>query len=271
MAGEFYMLGVDPFLEYAVTRQDPVNGIYWEERWTGSATGINNLVASLNLSNVDTDQRYVVDESNRPQYSVTITTPDYNDGRSNALNKWDLVHEPCEKDLRESPWVKKNLTTDQVKYVLEAIKTNTPTTSLSFTSDTQAVLYKKLQKGDKKHYADARALVFSITTSKRFGVYASEVGVFKIWTTAKLMNPSYSGLIIPTNILFSLATVGSNNLFGATFTDGEVIGGKNASETYYWGWMKHPPDIENLSSGKIRISQKFLLDYWPTGNEYFLF
>ena len=264
MSTDYCMIGVDPVLEYSQPRWDPNTGLYWDEKWTGSQHAIEALVSQLNLQQNDTDQTWSTDSNDRPLYHLSISTPDYNDGRSNALNKFELLHNKLEKDICEHPWTLLSLDPARVDYIRGAAKNYTKSTSVTLTSALEAWLFANLTNGVNKYLTDERVLRISLVTSKRFGSYVSELGVFCLWATIDLLKPGVSGIIFPGQMLFNLATVAGVYPYGSspTISRSGTFGGQSYTEDFIWSWMKQPPDVESLPSGKVRITQEFWLDYW---------
>lgn len=263
----FYMVGINPVLESSIAVQDPNTGLYIQDTWKGSSDAITFLVSSLGLGSRDTDQRFAIDDSDKPLYRMVVTTPDYTNGQSNALNKWELIHNKIEKDITEHPTVKL-MNADEVDTIRSLIKNNKKLSSLTTPLSTNgAYLYDLMVKGQTKTLQDERVFRYSVVTSKRFGSYVSEVGLYRLWSTHSLTTPSISGLIIPAQILFNLNIVQTGAPWGANVISPISTGGPSpttGTHVFAWSWLKQPPDVEQLPSGKVRISQEWWLDYWST-------
>jgi len=94
-------------------------------------------------------------------------------------------------------------------------------------------------------------------------VLVSLANIEKLYTTTQLLTPATSGLIIPAGTLFSLASIPSKSITteNVNVYDGS---GDTTPHVYSWSWLKQPPDIEQLPSGKMVIRQEYWLDLWST-------
>lgn len=269
-------IGTDPYLESSIPVYDPREGLFWRQVWSGTEQGIAQQMALMNLdpaTNRNEDQRWELDPSQRPRFTLTVTTPDYSDGRSSALNKFELVAKPIEKEIYEHP----NFQTIETMYVRKIKQLIQDKDQLVedgsvgyFNSTAQAVLYNLALKGSRKFLTHEWTFRYSIVTSRRFGTLVSLAKCEQLWTTAQLINPNTSGLIIPGNTLFALSSIPAPyGVAGDPPTITETVplydGTTGTATLYYkWAWLKVPPEFSQLPSGKMEIRQEWLLDLWPT-------
>src|SRR5438128_1854279 len=94
------IIGADPVLISSIPVIDTINGLFWERVWEGSDQGINLLLSSLNPNS---DEKVTIDASQSPLFKLTVLTPDYTNGQSSTLEKFDLIRHDVEKSIMEHP------------------------------------------------------------------------------------------------------------------------------------------------------------------------
>lgn len=270
MATGYTLIGNTVTLESSVPIVDPQNGLFWKEVYVGPQ---DSLYTQRGLLNIQPDQRVDIQPRNGPIYAMTVITPDYVNGQSSALEKFDLIRHDVEKSIVDhtkavgliagEAVVLRNLIRDKIK--LENIE---------FGSDDSAYIFSKLLLGGgtAKFLGFERTFKFSIITSGRYGTLLSEFGVDKLWTAAQIANPAFSGIVFPANIRFSLLVIDSNA--PANINKSIDAPGRNPmdstdktyklTEVYSWKWLKVGGEVENLPSGKLRLNQEFMGDLWST-------
>ena len=264
MSADFLWLGDNFVLESSIPVVDPNEGLFWRQVFVGP---LNSLVSQRDLMNIQPDERISISQRNGPIFQMEIITPDYRDGQSSSLNKYDLITHEVEKSIADHP-LGLAVGADEIDNLKEFLRGKVALADLDFASNDSAIIYSKLLlgSGSAKFLGFERTFKYSIVTSVRFGTLASEFGVGKLWTAAQIINPATSGIFFPPSMKFSLAVIDTNApaSVNKTIVTNVAATPTTITETYSWRWLKLGPHVENLPSGKIRISQEWMGDLWST-------
>lgn len=239
---------------------DPNLGLYWERVWEGTQAAIEAFLADAHLSD---DERWDIDTTQLPLARLTVRTPDYTDGQISSLQKWDLVHNKVERDIFEiaktadSNIGRTAMTDLEIESVAQAVKDKNGSDVFDDWNTNQQRLYGMVVKKQNKYLTFEYVLRTELVASNRYGVLVSFNNSERIFTTAQLGTPSVSGIIIPAGIGVAIATIPAKTNIVETINS-------VSTTTWKWGWLKQPPDMEQLPSGKLIVRQEYYLELWPT-------
>ena len=254
------IVGPNPILVSFRLERDPVKGFNSVYVWEGSQLAIFGLANS-----VRPDQKYVIDDSDKPVYRLIISSPD--SGSPNLANdyvlEWELLGNDNEKSIFEHPNSRALGTTvlSSIKEGIKQVEDEPAATAseretavlngiddLCFDLNVDAAaadaLFALLIKGATSYVTSQYVLRRTQTVSSRAQLEYTFSNVDKIHTSAQV----FADGTMPQPVQFAIATIPA----------------PAAQDGYQWGWLKKTPSITQAAGGRFQGTQEWWLDQWTT-------
>jgi hypothetical protein len=254
------VIGPNPTLTSWRLEKDPTTGFKSVYTWEGSRAAIFGL-ATL----VTSDQKYVIDDTDKPIYRLIISSPDSGapDVENDYVLEWELLGNDVEKSIYEHPNARvlgdKMLTAIKIaiKEVEDAALLNSSTVYaenetnlaaiavlLGVSSANALLLFRLIVKGTTSFVASQYVLRRTQTISSRGQVTFSFSNVDKIHTAAQVL----ASELVPAEVQFSIAAIPE----------------PTAQTGYSWGWLKKTPTIAQAAGRRFQCVQEYWLEQWST-------
>ena len=254
------IVGPNPILVSFRLERDPVKGFSSVYTYEGSQLAIFGLA-----TNVRADQKYVIDDSDKPLYKLIISSPDSGspDPATDYVLEWELLGNDNERSIYDHP-NSRYLGTAMLTAIKIAVKTvedaetldasatvtdeetnlTTLATGLGISAINSVKLFRLLIKGTTSYVTSQYVLRRTQTVSSRAQLEYTFSNVDKIHTSAQV----FADGTMPQPVQFAIATIPA----------------PISQAGYEWGWLKKTPSITQTAGGRFQGTQEWWLDQWST-------
>lgn len=259
------IIGPNPTLTSWRLEKDPTKGFSSIYTWEGSRAAVFGLATM-----VASDQKYAIDDSDKPLYRIVISSPDSgaSDVSTDYVLEWELLGNTVELDIYEHPNARAlgDVMLTAIKIALKAVEEATVLTAPTVYAGEEAnlaaiapltnsavspfaandpadvlAMFRLLVKGSANYVTSQYVLRRSQTISSRGQVNFSFSNVEKIHTALQITNTE----LVPAEVQFSIA----------------AIPAPAAQSGYTWGWLKQTPTIAQAGS-RFQCTQEYWLGLW---------
>ena len=252
------IIGPNPTLVSWRLEKDPTKGFSSIYTWEGSRAAVFGLATM-----VTSDQKYSIDDSDKPLYRIVISSPDSgaSDVSTDYILEWELLGNDVEKSVYEHPNAlalgDKMLTAIKIaiKEIEDASVLDSSTvyatnetnltaiaTLIGVSSANALSLFRLIVKGTTAFVLSQYVLRRTQTVSSRAQLQYSYANVEKIHTAAQVWADS----TMPEPVRFVISTMTA----------------PTAQAGYTWGWLKKTPTLTQAAANKFQSTQEWWLDQW---------
>jgi hypothetical protein len=223
---------------------DPIKGPQTITNYEASIDGVNALLNQLRPY-----QRISISGADPPKYTVSITTPENPDGSNTQTTIWEVLVNYKEQDIYE--WAASiGVSQDDVigiqNFVRKPVQGGSPSIS---TDPKAAILWNLVQYRHLKRAMEDIVFRYQYVISNSIQTVMAYSRRDTLFSHAQLLDPSFSGLVIPAPTIASL-----NAAYAAV-----PVG---IAPNFAWSWLKRCPTSRQTQIGKVVITGEYWLQAW---------